>query len=262
MDLKRYDWAKEMEDFVDYCNQFDPTFKQKIIGASDKDIDQIEQLSKLPLPAEYRAFLATMGRTPLDSLGNFFKDIIYGIEAVQEFYHDPPVPVPYDAVYLWTLDYDSEMFLPIGEREDEKRPVWQFGWPVDPDSGKFIPQDRDTYIIADCLLQFLYKESFLKIRGPLLGYKSVLEENVRIQKPDEHYTRQRRQQFQSIAKQLGFKPVPYMDNDLIFYDRTDAALELFSAEIAADKVYVDANDERELARLCEILSDNLDMRRL
>jgi hypothetical protein len=232
------------------------------MGASEEEINRIADLARLPLPPEYQSFLVRMGRTPPSSLGQFFEDVSYGIEAVVQFYLNPPVPIPSDAVYLWTVDVDSHMFLGTHERGDEQRPILYFTWFFDLDTNTFTDRERLVTVIADSLLQYLYQEAFLRIRVPLLAYHAELRENVRTRKPDEHYTQQRRIQFQAVAERSGFEPVPFMNSDVVFYNRADAALMLYSNQVAEDHVHVSADDERECARLCEILSDNLDLRSL
>ena len=56
-------------------------------------------------------------------------------------------------------------------------------------------------------------------------------------------------------QRLGFAAVPFMDGEQVFYNRSDASLKLY-AQPGANIVYARADDERELGRVSEILSDN------
>ncbi len=249
--------SKALDDFVNYCGRLDPTFPGRISGASGADIELIENMAKMHAPPEYRRFLEYMGRTAPGSLGRFLANIDFGIEAVRAFYLDPPIPIPSDAIYLWTLDADVEMFLDTTAKRGGQRPVLHFTWAADPGTGKFIGRDRRDNVISSSLLRFLYKEAFIEIRNRILPYHAELREHVGTPKPNESYTNQRREQFRSLAERLGCTAVPHIDNDLAFYDRSDASLMLFSHDYAADAVYAAADDQRELARLCDITSDNL-----
>ena len=56
-----------MDAFLNYVHAFDPTFRARIRGASDADIQRLAALYGRPLPPTYVAFLSVMG----GSLGGF-----------------------------------------------------------------------------------------------------------------------------------------------------------------------------------------------
>jgi len=250
----------EMDRFVDYCEKLAPGFATRIQGASAAVLERLAEFANLKLPSEYSAFLRRMGATPPGSLEPFLADVHWGVEAVQEFYQAPPIPVPRDAVYLSTLNVDFEMFLML-EGDDGGHPVVNFSWPVDEETGKFLGHERLVNPVASSLFQLLYKEAFLRQRNPRLAHHVELQERLETShKQAPNYRAVRRREFQKLAERLGFRPVPYMEtDDLLFYDRPDASLMLYANEVAADGVYVGAADAREMGRLRELFCDHLDL---
>lgn len=265
MNTSPCNWAKEISDLVIYCENYAPSFRQIIVGASEPDIASVEDAVGLPLPPEYRAFLLTMGRTPQGVLGKFLEYITFGIDAIERFYEDlgrPPLPA--DAAYIWTYKCDNayDIFISTIGVEGNERPLLQFCWPFDPDTDEYLRELPIVTLVAKSLLSYLYEEAFSKIRVPILPYYCELREKASADKRDERYREQRRTMFQKMAEMLEFSAVPHVGGELLLYDRSDAALALFSAEIAEDIVYINADAERELGRLCEIFIDNLDFRRI
>jgi hypothetical protein len=252
------DWTATLSEFVTYCGRFDATFPSTISGASEADVDRAEAAAGIPLPPEYRAFLFAMGNTPPNQLGGFFANLAFGIEAVEAFYLEPPVPIPADAVYLCTLNEDVEMFLDVNGEVAYHRPVLHFEWPVEPTTGQFLSSPRTQSVVAESLLNFLYRNVFLSMRNPLLLHRTELRERVRALKPNPQSREQRREKFRVLAERLGYVPVPHVNSGPLCYDRDNASLVLFSEEYAADIVEVRSDDERDLARTADILSDNLD----
>ena len=247
-----------IDELIAYCARYAQGFADALLGATDAEIADLATLARQPLAPEHAAFLARFGRTPPGSLDPFLDKTEFGVAAAEQFYADPPVPVPDDAVYLWTLDFDLEMFLPVAAAA---RPVLLFHWPVDPETGRSLPQDRTATTIADLLLQYLYKEAFLRLRRPALAYHAELRPADRLDPPDPGVGAQRQRDFRQIAERLGFAKVPYMDGALAFYDRDDAALALYPDQRGPGTIYADADSELELLRVCEILSDNLGLAR-
>jgi hypothetical protein len=253
-------WTQEMNKLIDYCARFDPELSRKIIGAEERDILRVEEAIRQPLAPEHRAFLSRMGRTPPNSLGEFLKDVEFGVDATLRFYADPPVPPPSDALYVWTLGVDCEMFLGLNVR-DGSRPLVMFSWPVDPETGKYTSESRVEHVVASSLLQYLYQEAVLRIRAPSLPHHAEFRARRETQSMDEAVHRERITRFKSVADKLGFRPVPYVDRKPVFYERADAVLMLFTEEVARDSIYVHAQKRREFAQLCEIVDDNLEVDR-
>jgi hypothetical protein len=52
---------KSVSGFVAYIAQFDAQFPKRIQGATEEEIDQLEETVRRPLPAEYRDFLRYLG---------------------------------------------------------------------------------------------------------------------------------------------------------------------------------------------------------
>ncbi|MFY0569735.1 hypothetical protein ACN28E_38725 [Archangium lansingense] len=256
------DALRAMDGLLEYCERLAPGFLRTIRGASEADLARLESLSGQALPAEYRAFLARMGRSAPKSLAPFFSDVEFGIEVAERFYLEPPIPVPPDAVFLWTLDRDCDMFLPTTAEWAPPLPVLLFHWPIDEVSGGFLAHDRQVTVISRSLMTFLYREAFQRLRSPSLAHRLDLRENAGPDERTELRAAERKERFRSLAAELGFRPLPFLDPDILHYDREDAALSLFSRVLAEDSLSVYADDVREAGRLAEILCERLDVRRL
>src|SRR5262245_44896757 len=105
------DWSAEVDALIAFCSRSNPEFAGAVQPASAADLAHVQALAGQPLPPEYRAWLERMGRTPHRALGKFLDNLTYGVEAVTKFYTKPRVPVPRDAIYLWTLNEDTANFL-------------------------------------------------------------------------------------------------------------------------------------------------------
>lgn len=252
-------WTDVLDQFVRFFERYAPEFPKLIVGASDARIDEAERLAEAPFPPEYRAFLQTMGETPEGALGPFLQYAKFGIDAIESFYRTPGLRPPRDAVYLWTLQVDAPYDILIETQGGERdvRGLTQAGWGVDPQTGALLDREPRQLPLGGSLMRSLYEEGFLRFRDPRLPEHLELRDRAGADESTQGQARLRID-FVSFATQLGFTPVPFMDGDQIFYDRSDASLKLY-AQPGANVVYVRADDERELERLSEILSDNLHM---
>ncbi|MGE3294512.1 MAG: hypothetical protein AB7I59_17720 [Geminicoccaceae bacterium] len=253
------DWPARLAELLAYGARFDSDLLQAIVGATPDDVRIVASTWRLSLPADYEAFLLAMGRTPLGSLGSFMEHLIFGVDAINAFYLEPPVPVPGDAVYLWTFQEDSPFyhFLPVTEPETAACPVVELNWRYDPDTDRYVEADRRSLRVADSLLQYLWEEAFRKLRRPALPLSVTLREREHDWKPDEERLGARLAHFHDIARHLGFAPLPFSRPRPSLYDRDDAALSLYSDMFAEDKLVIDAGSERELVRLREVMADSL-----
>ena len=87
------------EQVTDYICTFDPDFRHSIVPALDAEIDELESLRNAPLPAIYRDFLETMGR----SMGWInVRDIDFGIDTVLDVYRASPWLQTTDLVRIGT----------------------------------------------------------------------------------------------------------------------------------------------------------------
>jgi hypothetical protein len=252
-------WTSVLDDFVAFSNRYDPEFARTIAGASPQEISRVEGLAGVALPPEYRAFLEKMGNTKPQALGEFLQYCSYGIEAIENFYSTPNLRPPGNAAFLWTYDVDSayDIFIRTGGEERLPRFLVQCAWALDPETNELLDVEPDQSMLGSTLPEYLYRDAFLHIRDPLLPHGAQVREPSAAEVSEERHMR-RRSAFRTIAARLDFQPVPFMENDLIFYDRPDASLKLY-AQLGADVIYVQAEDLREAARICEILSDSLEM---
>jgi len=252
-------WTHILDDFVAFCSQYYPVIRPTIVGASVEEVEDLEEMIGIPLPPEYGAFLRTMGNTSPHTLGKFLQYSTFGVRAVKDFYGIPGIRAPRDAVYLWTYEVDTpyDIFIRTGGGECDGRPLVQCGWSVDPDSGALLDEEPDEVLLGGSLLQFLYEDAFLSLRDPLLPYVAELREPTTTAVSEERHLGLIAA-FRTVAERLDFKLVAFMNGAHVFYNRPDASLKLY-AQPSADVIYGRARDERELARICEILSDSLDV---
>ncbi|MCY1071182.1 SMI1/KNR4 family protein [Nannocystis sp. RBIL2] len=247
-------WDAEIDAWVRYFSAYTEWFGERMVPASEADVLRLEKLAGRRFPAELRAFLRRMGHTQRGALDPFMEDYIYGIDAVAKFYQAPRVPAPPEAVYLWTLGGDCEMFLDTAQ--EPPYPVIGYGWYFG-EYGAIIPGSHHPYIYhgSHSLMQFLYCEAFRWLRVRMLAHKTRVQRST--QEPGVPPTAARIGQFRELAVKLGFSSVPYMTGELAYYNRDDASFMLYPG--SEDRITIHAKSERELGRLREILVDQLDM---
>lgn len=251
-----------MSGLIDYCERCAPGFAGLLRPSSPGDVEDVISLIGLPLPVEYRSFLLAFGRSDPLTLAPFMADIEFGCDAIEDFYRAPPVPVPSDAAYLWTASGDCEMFLGVAGEWAVDHPVVSFSWPVDDATGKFLSHDRLPFIVSCSLPAFLYREAYSKLRVRNLAYHYSLRENVAPgAERTESAAAERGRRFVAVMENLGLRPLPFLDPNVLIYDRADVAVSMFVSVIAEDALHVDASDAREASLVTEILCDNLGARR-
>ncbi|MCY0989721.1 SMI1/KNR4 family protein [Nannocystis sp. ILAH1] len=253
-------WATELDAWVRYFAVYVEGFGARFAPASEDDIRRLEMRAGFAFPPELRAFLRRLGRTPHGAAAPFMEDYDFGIDVIATFYGAPTVPAPPGAVYLWTLDRQSEMFLDT--TQSPPFPVVGYEWGFD-DEGQPIPGSHHVYIYHHChsLMQFLYCEAFRFLRTEVLPHRAELRRST-ARKAGVPPMAARMARFRELAERLGFAPVPYMTGELAYYNRSDASLMLYPSDVSYDSVSIDADSERELRRLREILVDQLDMHAL
>lgn len=250
-------WDTVMDGFVRHFQRHADWLQNVLVGAAPHRIEQVERQVGRPLPPEYRAFLARMGETPPGALDPFLADTVFGIRALQAMYSQPGFRAPDDAVFLWTYEHDApyDIFLDTRGGERDARGFFQAGWSVDEATGALLPEPPELMPAGGPLMRALWTDAFLKLRDPLLGPSVQLCDGAAADASDEGQSRLRTG-FLALAAQLGFSAVPFVDGDLVFFDRRDASLKLY-AQPGANVLHVRAADERELGRLSEVLADGL-----
>jgi hypothetical protein len=253
-------WTQKVHELLAYCAKYDPRFMEAIAPASLDDIAHLEALTKHTFPPEYRVWLCQMGRTSYNGLGAFLEDTEYGVKAFESFYRDPPMPIPADAIYVATLDQDAKFFLPVEGPPLAPRALLLVNYGVDEETHKWVESDRHDFAISSSLLTWLHFEAFRMIRFPLLKYRAELEEPITRREPAASPRSVSLARVLEVATKLGFSELPHQaSSDPICLDREDSAL-LFHLPSAGGSLTIKANDERELARLVEIFTDNFDFR--
>jgi hypothetical protein len=251
-----------MAALLDYCERSAPGFAAALKPASRQDVDRIVESTGLLAPAEYRSFLLIFGRADFAALAPFMKDVEFGCDAVEDFYRDAPVPIPADALYLWTSGGDCEMFLGMASEWAQSHPVLSFSWSSDEKTGRIRPDERLPFVVAGSLFGCLFQEAYSSLHLPSLAHHLELREIVVHDMPrTEVAASERARRFVSVVERLGFRRLPWLDADMFIYDRGDAVVSLASSMVAEDSMRVGANDEREANRIAEILCDNLGARR-
>jgi hypothetical protein len=247
-------WDDAIDAWVRYFSADVEWFADALVPADEADVRRLEMRAGSRFPAELRAFLRRMGRTPPGTLGRFMAHISYGVDAVAEYYAEPTSPTPPGAVYLWTLDGWCELYLDT--TQGLPYPVVSYEWGFD-DEGVKISGTHHACIYFDCrsLLQFLYHDAFRFLRVDALPHRSVLRSS---EAPANRSFAARTARVRDIATKLGFSPVPHVPGELAYFNRKDAAL-MFYPSKAKDDIHVAAASEREVGGLREILADNLDM---
>ncbi|MFP2908387.1 SMI1/KNR4 family protein [Pyxidicoccus sp. 3LFB2] len=250
-------WNSELEGFIRYFARYADWLPERIKGLPESRISNLEELIGQPLPPEYRAFLKLMGDTPKNALNPFLEYVSFGAQEVERIHALENFIPPRQLVYLWTYDCDApyDIFLETQGAQRAARSLWQAGWSIDENTGGILPEPLDFVPLGGTLMQYLYKDAFLKLRGPLLPHKALLGD-FDGSEPTEEAQNSLIEKFVTVAEKLGFLAVPHAGKKLMFFNRSDAALELFENP-GANSFYVRAASDSELKKLSKTLADEL-----
>lgn len=246
---------------VDYCERCAPGFAQALRPTLPADVDDVIRLTGVGVPAEYRAYLLAFGRAVPSALAPFMTDFHFGCDATEDFYRDPPVPVPDDAAFLWSIEGGSEMFLGVAGEWADDHPVLSFSWGMDEATGEYLPGERMPFVVSGSLIAFLYGQAYSRLRQLGLPHRQRLRQNMASGERTAADAVERGRRFVAVIERLGFEPLPFLDPDVLMYDRSDAAVSMVVSESAEDSFYVAATEARETSLITEILCDNLGARR-
>lgn len=161
---------KSVSGFVAYIAQFDPQFPERIKGATDEEISELEEAVRRPLPAEYKDFLRHLGQgcdrlvfagecsTKVSSMVSYYQAVNEDLDAgLLEGLSDEETYFPPEgclAIGAYCLSSDD---ICLDLRTEGKMPV------VGLDNGK-------TVFFSNSLLQLLYCQGYTTYRLPALPH--------------------------------------------------------------------------------------------
>lgn len=250
-----------LRQFLEDCARYDPDFPSRSHGASLEDLRRVESIARVPIPLELRELWLALGASEVSA--PFLSGFTWGVAATLEFYAERPVPPVQDGVHFGSFpESEVHFYIPIAG-EDWKRPVLQFSWGLDEETGAWVEASRSQTVIAPSLLSYAYEKAFISLRVPRLPFWKDLHgpatfgESSDCRATESEPMQSRLAKVEQLALRLGFQPVPHAPG---FYDRPDAAM-LFSPEpYAHDSLTIFATDEREMVRLAETVAPALALR--
>lgn len=185
-----------MENFMNYVRQLDPKFPASIRGAKATEIESLERLVGLPLPASYRQFLTLMGQRAswMEAIWMQLNDeAITDIAQVIEFYQNYVakgrlyVPPHCIAVAVFGITYNVCLLC---EKPGEPPVAWAVG-------------NRIKCLRADSLEKYLGRLAFMKYHLKLYPFHMV------------YWNKDARgvhDKARAIAMNQGFKPFWFADS--------------------------------------------------
>ncbi|MFL5345327.1 MAG: SMI1/KNR4 family protein [Hyalangium sp.] len=242
-----------MRELMEYIRQYDPAFSSRVEGASQEEVARLEQLVGQPLPARYKQFLRTLGR----SMGDLqAEDTDFRIERVLKFYENSKrrPPARYILIGAQVADtYDQYLLDRAAASGEEDCAVVQAD-PAEP----FTSTDY-IHTLYPSLQDMLFVLAFSTKRMAMLPHRRDFLPSL----VDSGKGRLRivpsglLDSLEGILGRLGFQKLPYTSALNPLFERGDAAL-YASRSPEGDGVTIElgAEDQREFRRLSEILRDN------
>jgi hypothetical protein len=240
-----------VKEIIDFVRQYDPAFPNEIRGATEAEIVRLEQLAERKLPAAYRQFLMHMGRN-MDGMG--ISGYNFAIDAIAELHQEEE--------YDW-----PRQFLVIAEHETD--PYYHYFFDLDTlydgdcrvvsfDSSftSKTLQKQHVHMQATSLRNLLFETAFICKRLAPSPHRQRLKLLYPKLQARKAIGLEALNTLEPVALRLGFRRLPFSDSEPMLFDRHDAAIYAksgFAGEIICSLA---AQDEGELTRLREILTDH------
>lgn len=207
----------DIQQLIDYISKYDSSFASRIRGASEMQINRLEQLIKHPLPTTYRAFLSRMGHSmgglhPYNA--NFDIDVI--IRAYESDSWMPPSQ--YLFIGLAKEDPFLNIYLDCSDMNVEPKVV-QFPDPPD----NVFSTERYFYMLYQSVSDMLFAFAFLQIRMPQLPARARYIPNPQIDWKS-FSTKTRMQALHDVSLKKGFQLLPVTGSWTGLYEKNSAAI--------------------------------------
>jgi hypothetical protein len=246
--------APELAELEQLVGGWQADFSERIVGASAELVDAIEAKLGVALAPEHRAFLERMGEDS-DGLNAYGDDMVdLRAPALLEFLDSDH-------------GFDPRAFVIAGVSHDLAVPLLMFdrrgGQEVAPLVRVGFGDGTTPAITAEhtSFVAMLFAFAFIQKCLPRFAWELHLESpgTRRPHFPDCPPGRWL-PRFAAIVRELGFVPIAHTGPWCLAAERADAAVMIYECPGFTPDIRVAAHERVELARLTEILSDNLELR--
>src|SRR5262245_13634576 len=222
-----------MDKFLAYVVQFDPDFPGRIRGATPQQLAELEQLSGIPLPRSYTAFLLKMG---VDDGGvNLTVDGTTNIKEMIAYYRSELLTRERELPGQCILTGVGAVSVPdIG---------LDCRGPGDPPV-MFTDGDEYAGLYAETLEKLLFNSAFSKYRLALFPWEAFYAASfASLGRRDVSGTAR------AVAAECGFEPAWFSDRVTWCGEKLDAAVCITQYEGQGIAIRVAAQDREEVVRV-------------
>ncbi|MFO7563469.1 MAG: SMI1/KNR4 family protein [Enhygromyxa sp.] len=227
-----------------------PGFTGKLEGASEAEIDALEQALRRPLPSELRSFLERMGHEHGGLIG-YGPELRFDVQALTEFAADEAHAPPHVFCVAGAPGPDYMAIYFDQRQRTEQAPLVRLG---------VIDETIVSYPAHSSFTSMLFGFAFSTQCLPRHDWAIALRSSgVRMANFPDSPRGTWVPRFRWIAEQLGFVDLPGSGPWWACAERDDAAMMLFEVPGHAPDVRVAARERKGFANLVELLCDNLEL---
>jgi len=242
-----------MKELIEFISQYDPEYRQKIRGATEAEIAELERLVGRKLPTRYKDFLRHMGR----GMGDFeIPETNLSIDRIERFYRGKGrerVPARYVYIAAHEEDpYSSYYYDCVSAEETADCAI------IRAEIGQDFSSADNLLPAFPSLQDMLFLFSFQVKRMSYLPHRAFLQTSWGSpqQDPGQEGTLTL-EELEELMPRLGFQKLPYTTPRNPMFERGDAAFYAHRpTEEAALSAEIAASSEKERNRLLEIIRDN------
>jgi hypothetical protein len=241
-----------LRELIDFISRYDPEYPRKIRGATQEEIDRLEQLAGRTLPAVYREFLSYMGKG-MGGMGVI--TVSFDIEQIERFHGEAGKQFNWPRRFLLIGEHEQDpffhYFLDLETLHDGDCQVVAFDYQLDANTIR----PEDIYERAPSLKQLLTQIAFL---GKVMGRFPHQERSIFTY--PQHQARGVDSTvvlslFEKAALRLGFQKMSFSTPTHLMLARDDAAIYAKAGLPGMVAMTLLGKDERELLRIREVFSN-------
>jgi hypothetical protein len=245
-----------MKDILELICKHDPEYPRKIYGATETEIERLEQLSRRTLPKNYKEFLKHMGRDMGDLV---IPRSDFNISTVLKTYEDDEYSPPENYLFIGAFTQDPHEDYYLERKSDVEVDCRVVRFPFDADLS--VPDS--IYVAYSSLSDMLFSYAFKDKRMSLLPAQARLIPLVSEKALESgESTTDSLHIIGGLAARMGFTRLPHTSSHLPMHDRSDAAILGKQNPVSHGlNVYVAASTERTLKHLVQVITDHTQLLR-
>lgn len=216
----------DINELAEYLRALSPNFfNERIVGASEEEINLLEEVARTRFTDIHREFLRVFGGTQSQELNPFLNDRDFCVETLLKAYaghNEADEPLPDGIDYFSSTD-ESNIFLRHAEKLN-----------MEPELGNLVPETNE-FVKYDMFGSWLHGFAFtFRISQPVyqLALKPVWDKHLKrwLGEPE---------MLCKLLKQLDFKLIFTLEGDVNCLDRGDVAAIIYadgSGRLAGDNL--------------------------